>query len=481
MNLRMTTLRFVTAIVAAVAPAPGVASAGEAAGAPPVIAAVPSTIAFQGFLTDAAGVPLDATMSLDFSIYGVASGGSALWTETQPAVAVSDGVFAVTLGVATPFPAGLFTSPNRFLGIGVNGEAELPRTQLRSTPYALSADRAGAAATVDGQIAISNGTQTILGSLFFADERYFTAFGTSGATRALFGSRNDFGEVVLRSDASADRVILSAGGGSGSLELRSADGFSSNSIELNAGFAPGNSCVRLPGDAISSGEMMNEPGLASANNTNFVTLTSTTPQSVISRSITAPSNGFVIALGQSVARIVHTLGTITSGGVGLSDDGVAFGAAQDLNVILSGNAPSGSYAIPAHVNGVFSIASGETKTIHIVASETTGDIDLEDLSLTLLFVPTSYGAVSSTLMEPGGAPEEAGASRGPQTPGEIDAERAASVAWNQERIDRELAAMRAEAEAREASMRAEAEAREARLRDEIGAMRAELTRATGSR
>jgi hypothetical protein len=143
-------------------------------------------------------------------------------------------------------------------------------------------------------------------------------------------------------------------------------------------------------------------------------------------------------------RITHTNGTATSGAVGLSDDGVSFGTAQDMNVMLSGNAPSGSYAIPAHVNGVFPVSRSVPKTIHIVATEATGDIQLEDLSLTLLYVPTSYGTVTQTLVgPPGGNGEESNLSRGPQTPAEIAAERVESGEANRAGIAAELAAMQA--------------------------------------
>jgi hypothetical protein len=150
-----------------------------------------------------------------------------------------------------------------------------------------------------------------------------------------------------------------------------------------------------------------------------------------------------------VARITHTSGTGTSGAVGLSDDGVNFGTAQDMNVMLASGSPSGSYAIPAHVNAVFPAEKGVAKTIHIMASESSGDIELEDISLSLLFVPTAYGTVSASFTDQGHGEAEASVSaRGAQTPGEIEAERVESQRWNTERIERELAEMRAQMEAR---------------------------------
>jgi len=78
-----------------------------------VNAAVPGTIAFQGYLTDQAGVPVSGPANLDFAIYAGPSGGAALWGETQAPVSVSEGVFAVALGAVTPLPARLFEAGSR--------------------------------------------------------------------------------------------------------------------------------------------------------------------------------------------------------------------------------------------------------------------------------------------------------------------------------------------------------------------------------
>ncbi len=427
-SLILLSLLTVSAILAAAAPAP---------------AAVPRAIAFQGFLTDAAAQPLQGTVSLVLSIYGAATGSSPLWTETQASVAVSDGVFAVTLGNATPFPADLFISPTRFLGIRVNGEAELPRTQLRSTPYARSADwadEAASASTVTERILIANGEQAALVTFIDANSRRFVAYGVNGGAKADIGSVADYGELTLRGGNTAVMVALSAFGGAGALNLMG-NGPNSNWIELDTSLAPGNSSVRLPADAISASEMQNEPGVASANNTGIVALTATVA-SVLSRTITPPGSGYVLAFGQCVARINHTNGTGTSGAVGLSDDGVAFGTAQDVNLQISANAGSGSYSLPAHFNGVFQATAGTPMTIYLVGSEASGVIDIEDTSLTLLYVPTAYGSVSQTLLA--ASDGEDLPARGAQTPGELLAEKLASQEANTARLEQELATMRSE-------------------------------------
>lgn len=109
------------------------------AGAQPAIAQIPQTVSYQGVLTDGAGnVVADGSYNLTFQIFNVATGGTPLWTEVQPAVPVSRGGFSVLLGSVTPF--NLPFNGQYWLGIAVNGGGELtPRVQLASSPYSLNA------------------------------------------------------------------------------------------------------------------------------------------------------------------------------------------------------------------------------------------------------------------------------------------------------------------------------------------------------
>lgn len=103
----------------------------------PLGAAVPSTMSYQGVLTNDAGQPLpDGSYNLTFRLYATAIGGAAVWVETQNSVALSKGVFAVTLGSSTPLSLS-FDNP-LWLGISVGTDPELsPRTALAAAPYAL--------------------------------------------------------------------------------------------------------------------------------------------------------------------------------------------------------------------------------------------------------------------------------------------------------------------------------------------------------
>ena len=99
---------------------------------------VPRTISYQGRLTNDVGAPLDGTYSIAFKLYDVASGGTALWTETK-SIPVADGLFSTELGGGVSIPSTVGFDKQYFLGVTVGTGSELvPRQALQSTPYALA-------------------------------------------------------------------------------------------------------------------------------------------------------------------------------------------------------------------------------------------------------------------------------------------------------------------------------------------------------
>ncbi|MDD1749128.1 MAG: hypothetical protein LUO89_04560, partial [Methanothrix sp.] len=100
-------------------------------------AAIPQKMNYQGYLTSAAGVPVNGTVQMVFSIYNVPSGGTELWTETQN-VAVTHGVYNVEFGEVTP--VNLAFDVQYYLGIKVGTDPEMtPRIPLTSVGYAFRA------------------------------------------------------------------------------------------------------------------------------------------------------------------------------------------------------------------------------------------------------------------------------------------------------------------------------------------------------
>lgn len=171
------------------------------------VAQVPQTISYQGVLADADGnaVP-DGDYDLTFTLYDAASGGTALWTETQ-SVAVVGGVFNVALGSVTPFDLP-FDAPY-WLGsqIGTDGALQ-PRIELTASPYSLNAASVADSSVTGATIANAVAVRSLNG---LTDDVTLTAEG--GAT--------------ITSDG--NRIVINAGSGTGT---------SAWSLTGNAGTTP---------------------------------------------------------------------------------------------------------------------------------------------------------------------------------------------------------------------------------------------------
>lgn len=150
-------------------------------------AGVNRQINFQGKVVNSDGTNVtNGSYSFVFSLYSVASGGSAIWTETK-SLTVTDGVFQTNLGNTTALPGSVdFNTDNIYLGINFNSDGEMtPRVRFTAAPYAMNADKVHGLTVTDttGTLTIPNGK-----TVSFAD-----AFTTSGAfplTLTATGSTN---------------------------------------------------------------------------------------------------------------------------------------------------------------------------------------------------------------------------------------------------------------------------------------------------
>ena len=106
-----------------------------------------STIPYQGRLADSAGNSITATTPMTFRLYAADSGGTALWVEPWPNVAVNAGLFNVMLGSNAFLPQTLITSNSSlWLGISVgNGSQIANRHRLYYQDWAFGAQKLGMA------------------------------------------------------------------------------------------------------------------------------------------------------------------------------------------------------------------------------------------------------------------------------------------------------------------------------------------------
>ncbi|MBD3288060.1 hypothetical protein GF337_04595, partial [candidate division KSB1 bacterium] len=97
------------------------------------------TFSVQGVLRDPLGKTVaDGNYSMTFRLYSQASGGTAVWEETQGSVAVLHGVYSAELGTVTPLTDVEFNT-TYWLGLSIEGGTELePRFKLTTTPASMS-------------------------------------------------------------------------------------------------------------------------------------------------------------------------------------------------------------------------------------------------------------------------------------------------------------------------------------------------------
>jgi len=179
-------------------------------------AAAPQTLGYQGHLADSGGNPITADLSITFRLYDVASGGSALWSEVQPAVQVDGGNMAVELGKVTPLSKSIW-GKQLYLGIQISGDSErAPRPPLTAAPFAL---RAGG--TMKNTVVVSaegtpteNGTALIAAvatAAFAASENQIVSVEMDAGTFDLGNARLDVPSfIVLSGKSQGASVITSA-------------------------------------------------------------------------------------------------------------------------------------------------------------------------------------------------------------------------------------------------------------------------------
>lgn len=113
-------------------------------------AAAPARMPVQGTLANTDGTPVVGDLPVVFTLYGAEDGTDAFWAETAT-VAFNDGTFTVYLGESSTLDLAQFRYHSGvWLGIAVDGDAEMDLIEVDTVPYAAFAQYAGDAASVGG-------------------------------------------------------------------------------------------------------------------------------------------------------------------------------------------------------------------------------------------------------------------------------------------------------------------------------------------
>ena len=168
-----------------------------------VNAAINKQINYQGKLTNASNVAVtNGTYNMEFALYTVSSGGTAIWTETRTGgnkVQVTNGLFSVLLGEVTSL-SGIDFNQTLYLGVNIGGtgtpgwDGEMsPRKKLGTVPSAVVSETAlniigGNNTTLLGAIPYQSNTDTtsLLSPNVTTTKKFFrmTGTGTNGAVPA---------------------------------------------------------------------------------------------------------------------------------------------------------------------------------------------------------------------------------------------------------------------------------------------------------
>ncbi len=140
------------------------------AAAAPAAAAPPAMMALEGRLATGVGGPVaDGKYGLMVALYDGADAKDSVWQEAHLGVPVSSGGFAFHVGGVdpkNPLPiAAIQQASELWVGIAVDGEAELPRRPMLSVAYAFSAAEAGHATAADGLTKPIDGEMIAVGAV----------------------------------------------------------------------------------------------------------------------------------------------------------------------------------------------------------------------------------------------------------------------------------------------------------------------------
>jgi len=174
----------------------------------------PSTLSLQGVLREVSGAAAaDGDYAMTFKIYDVLTGGTALWTETQSAVRVNNGVYSVQLGAVTAL--NLAFDKQYYIGVTVGGSELTPRMVLTAAPYALGFRGTQNVFGGGGNVGIGTLNPSamlhVTGTSRFEGAATFTGTTSFGGNSTFPGVSNFDGKIISKS----------GNGWSGGIDLRS--------------------------------------------------------------------------------------------------------------------------------------------------------------------------------------------------------------------------------------------------------------------
>jgi hypothetical protein len=183
---------------------------------------VPPVINYQGHLLDHSGFPVNGAVTMGFALYDAATGGTALYSETQTVIVVN-GLFSAAIGSVTLIPQTIFdrVPPAGFLEISVNGTVIPRRNRFGSVAYAFNSGNANIDSVLAGAGLAAGGntgevtlriaddgvtSRKILDGTIGADDLSANAVGSDAIAAGALGSLEIAVDAVGSSEIAAGAV-----------------------------------------------------------------------------------------------------------------------------------------------------------------------------------------------------------------------------------------------------------------------------------
>jgi hypothetical protein len=210
----------------------------------------------------------------------------------------------------------------------------------------------------------------------------------------------------------------------------------------------GDDSALLPTDAISAGEILDELGTASAGYPDVhQMLSEDTFYELESCTVTAPADGYALVMASAWASVLHGSDGHTQDSFGVSTSSTSLPGNQEVSVRLSDNVPGGVYGIPVTCHGVFEVSEG-ANTFYFVGCKLAGTwTDFDSIQMSAVYIPSAYGDIYP-LVPAQVAPVGLWGQESTEGRDGLQTETAAATSdldtANRNRVDRELAELRAE-------------------------------------
>jgi len=274
---------------------------------------------------------------------------------------------------------------------------------------------------------------------------YFTTYDENGNESCFIGTRDwtSYGEIQVSRDS-----INTAFWVMGNFASTGHPSVAISGSERGVGFRlwdSGNSSVILPDNSIGMEEIYNEAGVTSQKLSIPVQLSETEYTILESATLVNPATtGFIIAIASGKVTISHNSGIACSAEIGLSTSSSSINAGNEVTINIPSSAGTGSYSYPFTLIRLFVAFEGDN-TIYLIgkADPSTNHVYCDNVSLILLYIPTSYGSIYYAA--DGKEVKEDMVSRG-LTLSDVERIRQESIEANNRRVEEELARVREELE-----------------------------------